>query len=283
MNDHLFYTLYIFFCKDICMFQVIDIVSSFGHCLPYGTVSDIRTAAAESALVDTDGILPIKPILDSIVSSFFWVDNFDILVDKLIGGSSINTTHLMAFQEESTNTHKKTEVKNVGRQKKRKLSVPKESCKVQPVNSKQNPPTQFSQTESNFSVEGFHFLYFIWTYGRKYMSTSGQQLIPGFKGWLVKLRLENKATVKKTHETFLPPINAKVTEFSTIQKYLEYLQNISKSANMKYVNVTLDVGAAINAYKTIWCHPERFGNVIIHLGSFHFIKENFKVCLILFT
>ena len=46
---------------------------------------------------------------------------------------------------------------------------------------------------------------------------------------------------------------------------------------MPYVNITLDVGAAINAYNTIRNFPEMYKNVIIHLGSFHFLKENFQV------
>ena len=46
---------------------------------------------------------------------------------------------------------------------------------------------------------------------------------------------------------------------------------------MKYCNVTLDVGATINAFKTVWHYPEKFKNVVIHLGDFHFMKENFQV------
>ena len=49
---------------------------------------------------------------------------------------------------------------------------------------------------------------------------------------------------------------------------------------MPYINITLDVGAAINAMKYIWNHQELYHNVIIHLGAFHFIKENFQVSLI---
>ena len=102
-------------------------------------------------------------------------------------------------------------------------------------------------------------------------------MIPTFKGWALNIRTMNNenAEIKKTVETFLPPIKSKVTEFSTIQKYLSYLQNLSESLNMPYVNNTLDVGAAINAYKTIWNFPEIYKNFIIHLGSFHFLKENF--------
>ena len=46
---------------------------------------------------------------------------------------------------------------------------------------------------------------------------------------------------------------------------------------MPYVNVTLDCGAAVNAYKLIWNYPTVFDNVIVHLGDFHFMKEIFVV------
>ena len=78
-------------------------------------------------------------------------------------------------------------------------------------------------------------------------------------------------------ETYLPPIPSKVAEFTTIETYLEYLEKLSMSCNMPFVNITLDVGAAMNAYKFVWSNPERFKNVVTHLGDFHFIKENFQV------
>jgi len=46
---------------------------------------------------------------------------------------------------------------------------------------------------------------------------------------------------------------------------------------MPFVNITLDVGAAMNAFKFVWSSPKRFENVVIHLGDFHFIKENFQI------
>ena len=46
---------------------------------------------------------------------------------------------------------------------------------------------------------------------------------------------------------------------------------------MPFVNVTLDCGAAMNAFKLIWNYPTVFDNVIIHLGDFHFMKEIFSV------
>ena len=46
---------------------------------------------------------------------------------------------------------------------------------------------------------------------------------------------------------------------------------------MSYVNVTLDVVASINAYELLSKNSQQFSNVIINLGNFHMIKENFEI------
>ena len=46
---------------------------------------------------------------------------------------------------------------------------------------------------------------------------------------------------------------------------------------MPFVNITLDVGAPINEYLVTRNDPTRFDKVIIYLGSFHSLKENFQV------
>ena len=96
-------------------------------------------------------------------------------------------------------------------------------------------------------------------------------------GWLVKGR---SPIVFKTFEKHLPPIPSKITDFTTIFKYLHYFQDLAGAENMKYVNVILDMGAAINAYKVLWNYPAEFGNVIIHPGDFHMMKENFQVTFV---
>ena len=82
---------------------------------------------------------------------------------------------------------------------------------------------------------------------------------------------------KKTVETYLPPITTKVTDFDTIYYYMTCLQQLGNDDNMPHVNIILDVATAINTYKLLWNYPVSFRNVVIHLGDFHFMKENFKV------
>ena len=81
---------------------------------------------------------------------------------------------------------------------------------------------------------------------------------------------------KQTIPTYLPPLNEPVTEFTTIFKYLSYMQSLAESVNMPFSNVFLDVGASINACKLIWNYTNVFSNVIVHLGDFHFMKEIFS-------
>ena len=85
------------------------------------------------------------------------------------------------------------------------------------------------------------------------------------------------AAIKQTVTTHLPPLNSPVTEFATIFKYLTYMQSLAKIVNMPYVNVFLDVGAAMNAYKLVWNYPDKFSNVLVLLGDFYFMKEIFDV------
>ena len=121
----------------------------------------------------------------------------------------------------------------------------------------------------------FKNLYAMWIYIRN--QNNFNQIYPVLKGWLLSQRAETSETLKKTSETFLTLITTKVIEFASIKKYLTYLQSMTASVNMPYINVTLDVGVAINAYKTIWSLPNQCHNIVIHLGSFHFLKENFQV------
>ena len=92
--------------------------------------------------------------------------------------------------------------------------------------------------------------------------------MPTFSGWQLQNRQKEIPIfqLKKTVETYLPPIPSKVMEFTTIEAFLEYLEKLSMSCNMLFVNITLDVGAAMNACKFIWSNPERFKNVAIHFS-----------------
>ena len=102
--------------------------------------------------------------------------------------------------------------------------------------------------------------------------------VPTRNRWLVQIRQRRNPTKLpvKTTETYFPRMLSKVTEFLTIQQYIEYLQSLA-GLNL---NITIDVGTALNAFKFLRNGLEKYQNVAIHLADFYFTKENFQVtCL----
>ena len=77
---------------------LVQIMNKPGHSIGYNKVCEIETSLAELAIHKSVefNALPLLPSgEEGIVPTFYWVDNFDVK-----GGSgSVNTTHLMAFQE----------------------------------------------------------------------------------------------------------------------------------------------------------------------------------------
>ena len=68
-----------------------------------------------------------------------------------------------------------------------------------------------------------------------------------------------------------------MTDNETIITYLNYLQGLAKESGMPFTSITLDVGAAMSAYNVLWNYSYIYHDVILQLGDFHFVKENFSV------
>ena len=60
-------------------------------------------------------------------------------------------------------------------------------------------------------------------------------------------------------------------------KACETVQERARRNTILYANITLDVRAAMIAYRFLWNYQAKFKNAIIHLGDFHFMKEIFAV------
>lgn len=86
--------------------------------------------------------------------------------------------------------------------------------------------------------------------------------IPNYYGWTLKNRVYVKEKLEKTVvEVYVPPINAKITQFETIKKYMYHVTSLSNSANMPCVNIFLD-----NVCKFIWNNPTAYSTIDLHLG-----------------
>ena len=97
--------------------------------------------------------------------------------------------------------------------------------------------------------------YFAWCWLHQHNSID--QAVSSYSGWILNEH-DNKNLAK------------------TILNYMQYLQKLAEEVNMPYININLDTGAAINAFKVLLNRKEEFKNVVIHLGHFHFMKETFQ-------
>ena len=93
--------------------NVVRVANRLGHCISYDTVCEIETAQAMKAqqLAAQSSVLPLVPNNDDgVVLTYFWVDNFDIKIEKQTGTGSVNTTHLVAFRESNISTFRASNV-----------------------------------------------------------------------------------------------------------------------------------------------------------------------------
>ena len=138
-----------------------------------------------------------------------------------------------------------------------------------------SPLSENWKQQMDKETKHFKELYKLWMLGG--FLSSKDQFLPTFSGLCVALQTGQLADIeiKKISLTYLPPVNHPITDFATVYKGFEIIQNRARKANMPYANVTLDVGAAINAHKILWNYEDKFKNIVIHLGDFNFMKECF--------
>ena len=75
-------------------------MSKLGECINYIRQREISQVVKAQKLANISSCLPLLPSADSdTLDTYFWVNNFDHVVEKIAGGNAVSTTHLMAFQE----------------------------------------------------------------------------------------------------------------------------------------------------------------------------------------
>ena len=104
--------------------QAVVVANKFGHCMSYDLCCEAETSLSEASIAKSKKmiILSIRPEGSQIALNVFWEDNFDVRVEKTLGGGAVNTTHLMAFQEQAHHNKQDLHVP-VQRPRKRKLST----------------------------------------------------------------------------------------------------------------------------------------------------------------
>ena len=113
----------------------------------------------------------------------------------------------------------------------------------------------------------------LWTILRK-LSFS-DQIIPSFSGYTAQEQSISiiAADLKITNVTYFRPIDSPITHYDTIYELFKTLQTRATIIEMSYVNLTLDDGVYVSAYRVSCNYPKVFSNLILHLSDFHYTKE----------
>ena len=211
------------------------------------------------------------------MSTIFWWDNFDRNIETASGSRSIHNTPGIAFQEVSSQAVNREENISIPMSKRRSISlVDKPKATGMKVNPKTNPPKfdeEMCEEINNNADEVATKLLTIWKTVRNL--SANDQIHPRFVGWIISLF--QKAESHATKMTYLPPVQAPITEYETIVQVFLTSRKLSMQSNMRYMHITLDVGAAIKAYHVIWNNPDSWSDIIVHLGDFHAMMAFFGV------
>ena len=251
------------------------ILSRLGNSISYDTALELETAQAELAeQFDRNGKgLPIQPkSQSSFVPTVFWFDNFDSFVDNNTGAGSIHNTPGVAFQEENEMTVRRPDI---SKEKTKRRSLPSkidEPCpKVPRINPKKNPENTKGGSHDSKPVDSWSLLS-LWKAAR--FTCRNDQRYSRYAGFVIK---GSKQSKNKTVLTYLPPIERPITDYGTLFEILNRAGRLSAEAKMKYLHIIMDCGAAMKMFQVIFNNPDKFSNVIVHLGDFHFMQAFFDV------
>ena len=165
---------------------MVEIVNRLGHCLTYNTTCEAETAfAVRVQQLLSNSFLTLRPINEyDYVLTVFWVDNFDIKAEEETGSTSVNTTHMIAFQERSEINLQESKEIPLPQSRKRKFEneTNKNQYREIFVNSKIEPPISTGEF-SDPTEEHIHAIllrYFLWLWICK--GNSFDQQHPMFTG-----------------------------------------------------------------------------------------------------
>ena len=119
----------------------------------------------------------------------FWIDNFDCIIGSVTGGGSVNTNHMMVFQEMKENASNNQSDTNIARTKACKFTPNhvKESTSGIKIDPRPTPPI-VSTTRKDFQDSSrIAIKYLIWlllrmTPGISAYTIENDQIIPNFPG-----------------------------------------------------------------------------------------------------
>ena len=255
--------------------EVITLLNRFGHCVSYTKVLEIITAVYLRVKEHT-GPLPPHIVTHNNQVVHFCFDNFDLTEETPSGRGTTHSTHGLILQEKYIlQDMEESSYENGNLPKTKARSAPYEQKDLHPcyVKNKPEPPKTsiplYINSEVNIAALESDA---VWILCRK-TSNVPLQTVPRWKGWVSCTG--TRGVEPLTTIEYLQPINAPITENSTVYECLTQAQAMSKAVHQTWTIITFDLAAAMKAYKIVWQYEETFQKIFIQLGVFHTICAYF--------
>ena len=246
--------------------EVITILNRYGHCQSYTKVLELETAIANRIHMN-DSLLPSNiSKVGNVVSHLCW-DNFDVNEATPSGSGTTHITHGIIVQEIDQAATETMPLTSMVKTKERSFKHVPQQLPACYSKKKAAPVITASHITSNsdnatYKLQSTEIL---WMICRGLYNNNAR--VPDWSGWVSSTAASSNESLSNIG--YMTPIFNPATDSSTVQQCLMTSMEATAKISQEYTFVTFDLAMAKIAYNIVWSMPEKFKNVIIHLGGFH--------------
>ena len=255
--------------------ELIEILNTLGFCFGYKKMKNIDFAIAKriTSLLGPNDRVPLAPVFTPVHPISGAMDNFDHIERNLSGKGSSHDTVLVLFQTVPVNDTSPSNLE--GRLKE---ILPCQQLLYMGDYRRGTIPDDFIVPEGKFRIgrsyeKRIEEDYFLWILCRNQMQKSHMSIENEFVPSFTAIR--SKFDSKKFHPTltsFVPILPYKATERDSIFTTMVNFQDVLRQHGQQYGFLWCDEGVYCIAKEIQFLKPEKFSNLFIGLGRFHFEK-----------
>ena len=247
--------------------ELIRTLNRLGHGISYTQVEEIDTALCLQKLQRCQSSVALPSnIYQGVFTTVAW-DNIDRLEETISGEGTSHRVNGIVVQPRIIGPISQCETKRAEKSKTRSISTAPASLPMYNAGRRVGPSATVSQdVDADKQLKNARIKNFIWLLTQ--MSDPEDQTVSSWTGFNILIR--NDMHVMQDTVSYLPTINAPATEMSTVNEVLTQTLNIMENLQLKEIVCVFDQALYAKAAEIVWKH-EKFGNIILRMGTFHTI------------
>ena len=256
--------------------KVVRMLNNFGHCCSQITLRGFESAVATLNSDHDNAVVP-KNVQPNIFTTLVY-DNADFLEETLSGSGSTHVTHGICIQKQSNSRNSETNFVAV-------------SKRIRTVNVQMNEiPAYFLGKKVSLNVAEYFeqnhaviidtdsYQDYYRSFDLAYITCKLPQLnstgvLPCWTGCNTIRASFNSTNNNMSTISYLPIINAPVTDISTIHEVLRTGINIANKLSLHQIVMVFDEAVYAKIQMVRWKHVEFVDRIVVRLGDFHMIMS----------